>query len=114
MRSAEQEADVTAYVEAVDAVLTDIPKEEKGLAMHDALSSLLVLNNPGIGAVDVEHQGQLDRGARYLAEDVLKTHPDSKDASEVFRFGINSPLRIHRLHVLDTRFSIPSHELQKK
>ena len=107
MRSAEQEADVDVYLEALDLVLTSVPKGKSRIEAHAVLANLLVLFNPGIGSVDVEDMGQIDRGSRIIAGEVLETNPNSPYANEIYRFGINTPLPVNE-RLLSERFSASS------
>jgi hypothetical protein len=80
------------YLQLVDSVFEKIPSSEKDIAILASLESLLVLN----GEMDFGfHENFLDREVKGIAEDWLKTHPDSRSASEIAEAGLRVSTRFH-------------------
>lgn len=87
-----------SYIRTVNIVFLTTPEEERLLASHASLSNLLIQTDQraeGFHSFNVEDDGPLELGARSLAEEWLKTHPESKPAQMIALRGLNASSRMH-------------------
>lgn len=86
---------IDAYRAVVSSAVIETPDKELGWVLQASLCNVLVLRNPGIGTIDVEWEGSLEKGCRAFAESVLTNPSQSSFARDVLEGGLSAPVLTH-------------------